>query len=280
MLREDVTFWSGPALKISGTLYRPSSINDLKAGFVFCHGFGGIRQGTPVGLCSAMAEQGYTALSFDYRGFGDSEGPRDRLVPDEQVEDAVHALCYLTQFIDENKIGVYGTSFGGGIAAMAAVKSQIPKAIFMSVPVTSGLTWLQSITRLHEFQSLTKNSMSAIKNKAKTGIIESVNRFEVMIPDPETKKRYTDKFSLALESFYHVSNHNPLEFASKINYPTAIVGVRDDPLVPEIQARNFFEELKISKEYYLLNGNSHYLVYEEMLPTVVGHVSKWFGQYL
>lgn len=66
-------------------------------------------------------------MSFDYRGFGASEGVPSLLLPQDQVEDTVTAVEYLaTQVpnIDPARIGLYGTSFGGGIAAIAATRAR------------------------------------------------------------------------------------------------------------------------------------------------------------
>src|SRR5688572_4677456 len=120
MRTQDFHFFSGGGLKLAGRLYLPDPAKDLRAGAVFCVGFGGTKEWSPVGVCTLLAEAGYTMLSFDYRGFGGSEGARARLLPQEQVEDTVCALEYLaTQVpgVDPQRIGVFGTSFGGGIAA-------------------------------------------------------------------------------------------------------------------------------------------------------------------
>ena len=39
----DIWFHSGPRLKLSGRLYLPDPSNDLRAGAVFCLGFGGVQ---------------------------------------------------------------------------------------------------------------------------------------------------------------------------------------------------------------------------------------------
>jgi alpha/beta superfamily hydrolase len=71
---EDSTFFSGPGLKLS-RFYRPRKDTDRNVGVAMCHGFGGIKEGVLPGLALQFAEAGYTALTFDFRGFGGSEGP-------------------------------------------------------------------------------------------------------------------------------------------------------------------------------------------------------------
>src|ERR1700677_3337173 len=116
---EGVSFFGAAGASVSGRLYLPPAGQNHRIGIVMCHGFGGIKEGVLPGLATLLAEAGYTPLIFDFRGFGGTEGPVGRLVPDEQVEDTVHALEFLAQegSVDPNRIGLYGTSFGGGIAA-------------------------------------------------------------------------------------------------------------------------------------------------------------------
>jgi pimeloyl-ACP methyl ester carboxylesterase len=282
MSTKDLSFFSGPNCRLAARLYLPETGLDRKAGIVFCHGFGGVKEGTPPGLSTLLAKHGYTVLTFDYRGFGASEGPRGRLVPLEQVEDAVHALALLSQRqgIDPKRMGIYGTSFGGGIAVMAAKRSGIPSAAVVAVPVSSGSQWLQSVTRWHEFIDLKTRAMAAIANKAATGEMQYVDRFDIMRPDPVTEARYTEKLPLALETFYHVLNHEPLEDAVKLQIPVAVIGVRGDPLVPVEQAIQLHERLGGPKQLHLLDGSNHFVVYEQALAAVAERAIAWFDSHL
>lgn len=53
------------------------------------------------------------ALTFDYKGWGDSEGARSRLAP--WVADVQAALTFLgtRPEVDPDRLGIYGTSYGG-----------------------------------------------------------------------------------------------------------------------------------------------------------------------
>ena len=206
----DIWFHSGPRLKLSGRLYLPDPSNDLRAGAVFCLGFGGVKEGTPVGLCQARAEAGFTMLSFDYRGFGASEGERALLLPQEQVEDAVAALEYLaTQVpgVDPQRIGLDGTSVGGGIAALAAARSPRPRAVVLSVPVRSGSPWMQSVHRWYEFRETRRRGLAAVAHKAATGEVELCERLDIMAPEPQSLVRYAEKTPISMETVWQQQQH-------------------------------------------------------------------------
>ena len=59
------------------------------------HGFGANKNGGPEWVCRQFAAWGYVALRFDFRGCGESEGPRGRVIPSEEVADAISAVTYM-----------------------------------------------------------------------------------------------------------------------------------------------------------------------------------------
>jgi pimeloyl-ACP methyl ester carboxylesterase len=82
-------------------------------GVVFCHGWGG---GTPYDdLLSMLADQGYTVLRFEQRGYGSSRGKADlSLWP----VDMAACAAAMTGIVD--KIWAMGQSTGGTMALVAA----------------------------------------------------------------------------------------------------------------------------------------------------------------
>lgn len=82
---------------------------------ILCHGFCGIQELLLPAFAEAFVNAGFAAVTFDYRGFGASEGERGRLVPALQIEDilAVSRWVQTHPQIDSERIGLWGTSFGG-----------------------------------------------------------------------------------------------------------------------------------------------------------------------
>ena len=81
-------------------------------GIVLCHGFTGIKELILPDYARRFAAAGYAALAFDYRGFGESEGERGRLIPYEQVMDIRNSLTFMETLdeVDPERIGLWGTS--------------------------------------------------------------------------------------------------------------------------------------------------------------------------
>ena len=278
----DVTFHSGGGFKLAGRVYLPDPAKDLKAGFVFCHGFGGVKEGVPVGLSTLMAADGWTVLTFDYRGFGQSEGPRFVLNPAEQAEDAVYALEFLAAWsgIDAGKIAIYGTSFGAGAAALAARLSPRPKAVATAVGVLSGSDWLANIVPWAALMEKREAALRSISRRVVSGEIEMVDRADIMVPDPATAAVYTEKVPMAMESLFHVGNHEPMRIAEELTIPALLIGVEDDSLVPFAQTMRFYQKVRTEKRLERIATGNHWAVYNEALPRVHEVTSKWFSQHV
>src|SRR5476649_2255555 len=99
--------------KLAVRIYRANSAAaDIAPVILLCHGFFGIQDLLLPDFARQFAEAGYTAVTFDYRGFGDSEGEAGRIVPDQQISDiiAVLAWCKDRADIDARRIALWGTS--------------------------------------------------------------------------------------------------------------------------------------------------------------------------
>ena len=69
---------------------------------------------------ACSTEAGYVVLSFDYKGWGDSEGPQSRLAPYSRVADVQAALTFIGTLpeVDPARLGIYGTSYGGATVVL------------------------------------------------------------------------------------------------------------------------------------------------------------------
>ena len=116
---QSISFFS-EGVRLAGDLFLPVELRqgEKRAGLVLCHGYTGVRSLYLPEIARVMAGAGYVVLSFDYKGWGDSEGPRSRLAPYSRVADAQAALTWLAaqEMVDAEKLGIYGTSYGGGTA--------------------------------------------------------------------------------------------------------------------------------------------------------------------
>jgi dienelactone hydrolase len=73
-------------------------------------------------------------LTFDYKGWGDSDGAKTRLAPYSRVADVQAALTFIgaQPEVDVTRLGIYGTSYGGATVVFVAPRtasSAVPKAL-------------------------------------------------------------------------------------------------------------------------------------------------------
>ncbi|HOP46609.1 MAG TPA: alpha/beta fold hydrolase [Desulfobacteraceae bacterium] len=125
-MKQGVVFFSRDGLKISGNRYRPA--RNIKGSrlpaILLCQGLSGIKEKILPAVAEAFASAGYITLAFDYCGCGKSDDrrPRTYLFPLERAEDVFSAIAYHKSLssVDKNRIGLYGLSYGGGIAIYSA----------------------------------------------------------------------------------------------------------------------------------------------------------------
>lgn len=154
--KERLEFNSGGTACVGYLYCKPTEIP--KPCVIMGAGFGGT-QDTPsmVAVATAFAQAGFHAFTFDYRNLGESEGEIRQLVSvSGQQEDFLQAIRYIKKHpaVDETRLGLWGSSLGGGhvisVAAqtkdISAVIAQIP---FNGFPKKSGRSLWQTLRLLY-----------------------------------------------------------------------------------------------------------------------------------
>ncbi len=145
--REDVRFVSGGD-RISAWLYRPATGGPAPL-LVMAHGLGAVRTMRLDAYAERFGAAGYACLVFDYRNFGDRGGrPRQVLDVDMQLADWAAAVAYAHTLdgVDQRRIALWGTSFGGGHVIASAARLPGIAAAVAQCPFTDGLASARTIT--------------------------------------------------------------------------------------------------------------------------------------
>lgn len=136
---ETVAFTSGRS-EVAGTLFHPDD-TDHPPVVVMAHGFAARRNWGLPAFAKRFAEEGIAALTFDYRGFGDSGGgPRRVVSARQQRADYRAALEYVRgrDDVDGDAAALWGMSYSGGhVLALAATEDV--ETVVATVPFTDGL---------------------------------------------------------------------------------------------------------------------------------------------
>jgi dienelactone hydrolase len=133
VLRQDVTF----AGEIAAWLYHPEGATGA---VVLGHGLSAVRDQRLPAYAERFAAAGLAALVFDYRHFGASGGePRQLLDINRQLEDWRSAFAYARGLEGITKVGLFGSSFGGGHVLSLATEEPAVAAVVAQCPMTDGL---------------------------------------------------------------------------------------------------------------------------------------------
>ncbi len=137
-MRQDITFIS-EGLHCSGWLYIPDNLasEDKAPCIVMAPGYSAVKEMGSSYFAERFADAGFVTLVFDYRYFGDSEGePRGQLFPLEQQEDYRNAITWISDHsqIDPMRIGIWGSSYSGGLVLYVGIFDKRVKAIVAQVP--------------------------------------------------------------------------------------------------------------------------------------------------
>jgi len=137
--REDIAFTSGQD-QCKGWFYMPIG-RELAPLVVMGHGIGATREMGLDAYARRFAQAGIAVLAFTYRNFGDSGGtPRQLISIRSQEQDWHAAIDYGKQLpgVDAQRVGIWGSSFGGGhVITIASSRKDLTAAV-AQCPFTEG----------------------------------------------------------------------------------------------------------------------------------------------
>ena len=291
--RRPVVIWSD-GTRMAGDLYLPKNrkATDKLPVIVFANGTGGSKRKLPARLGPLFAEKGFAFLAFDYRGWGESDSKLTLLEPlpspndkgevtvkalairwqvdfADQVEDIRNAMAFVAgeSGVDASKIGLLGTSYGGGLVTWVAAHEPRVKCLVMQVPgMAAGRSGKDPFPPY------------ALKIKQSRGETE---------PVPENTQRRGKKGSRYHHMRYNTAksiDYSPVGTANKIKVPTLIIDVEKDELLNyEKNGKRVADILKAQKtvvKHHLLKDGTHYSIYNQHLSDVLKIQIDWFNQYL
>lgn len=231
--RESVTL-ENDNQKILGVLHLPSNITEKIPAILFCHGLAGNKVGKQrlfVSLAKRLAEKGIAVLRLDFRGAGDSEGEIEDMTVETQVSDAIEGLKWLSMqdYIDTDRIGIFGRSFGGTIAVIAAQKFKNIKSIGLWAPLFNGDQWKDN------WRALLADRLS------------TEEKYSVMTFDGQT---------CGIELFEQLFSISMNEYLEKLkNVPLLHIHGEKDKIISPAHA----DEYKKEREKYQKNNRSKFI---------------------
>ncbi len=293
-MEEAIRFYSGPGYSLSAVVSIPDARDGSQRhpGIILCQGYAGLKEALMPAVAARLAAEGYVTLRFDYRGFGESEGPRYRLIPLEQIEDIRNGLTCLSvrDEVDPERIGIWGTSFGGAHAAYAAAVDPRVRCIMSAVGVGDGERWLRCLRREWEWRAFLKELEDDRIQRVQSGQSRRVHPYHIMQTTPEGWEFWKEtvaanpergEVEMPLECADAIIEYKPEAMAHQMTCPALYVSAELDALTPLDEQRGLHERSPEPKRYVVLPDVDHHGIYKEphlsrLLDLSVG----WFGEHL
>ncbi len=290
-----VDIWSD-GTRMSGDLFYPADMkpDSRLPAVILCHGWGGTRDHLNRAYAPQIAGAGFVVLTFDYRGWGDSDSRlvlkekmpkpdekgeatvrvqavREVVDPFDQVEDITSAINFITgePGIDASRIGLWGTSYGGGHVLYVAATDPRVKCIVSQVgSMDSG--------KMAEHPSY-KGGLS----RAQQEEIQRARGEGGIAPVPQGVDQFANLRGTPYVS--RMIKYRPVEFAPRLKVPILIIDVEKEELF-DIKEHGglVYERVKniVPAKYHVLPGMTHYGIYSTGRKQATDLAIEWYTKHL
>ena len=292
-MKRAVEFYS-EGFKLCGDVYTPDGLQagEVRAAVLLCHGYTGVKDLYLPDNAKSLNDAGYVVMTFDYKGWGNSEGTRSRLAPYSRVMDVQAAMTFLAlqPEADEDRIGLYGTSYGGATVSWVGAVDQRAKCIVSVVGIGHGARWMSRVRRVDEWRDLLEQSKSDREARATTGQSQMVERSEILLPDRQSAElaaaaRRNNPAAVSTIPMEYVDDtvgFNPEWIVGHISpRPILFITSDEDRLVLPEESEQLYANAGEPKKLVVLEGCGHYEVYvEPFFSQVMEATLDWYQKYL
>lgn len=209
------------------------------------HGWGGIQLMLITEYIKRFNELGLAVLTFDYPGWGDSEGlPRNRINPWKRVKTCEAALAFLKACpeVDASRILLWGSSFGGGHVVDLAAEHPELLGVISQVPMLDGRAAVQAVpfTRLLRFGlDITLDLLNPFATRylpvvSEAGEYSSMDRDGAMRAHQWTVEHLSQPYDnrVAASSMMWMGLYRPIRNLGRISIPLQVIGASGDTVAP------------------------------------------------
>lgn len=270
MQEEPHRFFSD-GLELSGKFFLPQE--DLaqprpRALVVPCSGFTGLMDFHPARFARVLSQHGLISFGFDYRGFADSEGPRGRVILEEQVRDIQHAVAYAAtdERVDPTRIFLLGWGMAAGLVLAAGRHLPGVRGLLCLNGFYSGRRLYQSHRTPHQMTELNTEIRQERRERAMTGRARWVDPFSFYMLD-DASVGYVDSILRATPGYENgrfsfeladsLLNWEPDVYAAGYRLPLLVAHGTENQLHPIEEAWRLYVDYGGPRELYLLDGVGH-----------------------
>lgn len=275
---------------IATTLYTSAEIKNRPA-IILCHGFCGIQDILLANFTREFCDAGFTVITFDYSGFGASDGERGRLIPAIQIQDIVSVVDWVKTLpnVDAKHIGLWGTSLGACHVFGAAVERPEIKCLVSQMGFADGEQIVTGAMNQEEKKGFVTTLTKLAEKRKHTGkeIFVPITK---VLADEESKAFFDENkvkypaidIKIPFLTVRETLMYKPYVNASKMSCPTLVVVAGKDKVNPPSQGIALYNAIAgQEKELCVIDGAKHYDIYDgEGFNKAIQHQLKWFNRYL
>lgn len=273
-------------LKLSGIVHVP---DDLKPGerrpaIIMMHGFGANKNGGPEWACRQFESWGYVALRFDYRGCGESEGERGRVIAMEEVSDARNAVTAMAARpdVDPKRIALCGSSLGAGVAVQAAALDERVGAVILENGLGHGERVIRSMHTAESWSTFLQMVEDGRRHREQTGQSKMIHRFEIFEMPKDLQVNLTSNNSLmhfTAETAVSFFMFRPEDAIGRISpRPVLMLHSAHDRVCRPEEAYSLARHANPPFELHLMDGADHFM-FVDTDPRVAQTLRGWLDKY-
>ncbi len=232
--------------RCAATLHKPQTAGvSAWPTILIVHGWGATQLTLITNYIAAFNDAGFCVVTFDYPGWGDSEGlPRNVINPWRREKVVESALAYTKSLpeVDEKNIILWGSSFGGGHVVRIAAEHPELRGAIAQVPMLDGLLAVKAVplARMLRFgvdillDLLDPFSTRYVPIISEAGGYSSMDRDGAWRVEEWVRANLTQLHDnrVAARSLATMAFYRPFKYLKSIQIPTLVIGATRDTVAP------------------------------------------------
>lgn len=249
---KSITFLSDGYI-IRGNLLLPSTINSLQPTIIKCHGLPGSSNQVS-GIATELTRAGFIVLTFDFRGVRNSNG---QFSYSNAIMDIGNAITFLEsyEFVDKQRIALYGASFGGAVAISRATFDLRIRCVAVRAPIFDTNYFFEKLEQIYTNQSIVSSLSKVVRG------LSSKNAWISMKEDG--------------------IRYNPMNTVDLISPRALLVVAGDSDQIIDLEGvKQLFMKAKDPKKLEIITGADHILSNPESFKKTNHIIISWFHENL
>ena len=290
-MREEPAQFYSDGFKLDASYWWPEGEDTDKPLCLINSGYTGLKKIHPERFARFLTKKGYPCFGFDYRGFENSEGDRQRILLEDQISDIAHAISFLSA--RGRPLVVLGWAMSSGMILEATRVTAKPKGLVMLNGFYNAQR-VQKAVRGEEGWNEFWSWLQAERGKAAgSGEFPLVDPFRIYPLDP-VSKTYVDSVLRATSGYNAGADRVRLSFADSLlsfapehrldhlaDVPILIAHGDQNALHPTVEAETLHRLYPGPKELHWIKGGGHTEWMTDDNPIFLRLVDKlyeWLGR--